>query len=102
MEQEVLVTSFIQVIIYLLPVIGIVWKLSSIVHQVNENKKSIEELEGKLRSTVDTIRREYTEVVHQVNLVSNNVTEVLTSLKHLKEDVGEVKSSIKEISREKR
>ena len=94
MEQQLI--PFIQTIISLAPAMILIWKMSSYVHQVNENKKDIDNLGIKLSSIIEKMQNEYSDSVKSTNLLHNNIIEILSAIEYLKKDITEIKNELKE------
>ena len=101
MKEEELKTAFdlIQGILYLLPMILGLWKLSSVVHQVKTNAKDVNDLGKRLNNVVETLKAENTELINKFNIMTNQITELLTSMSHIRKDIEELKSDMKGIVR---
>ena len=84
---------------FLAPVVGIIWKVSSIVHQVNDNRKDIDGLGNKVNTIVVDLKKEQMTITDKMNTISNNITELLVSLHHLQQNMEEIKSDVKELSK---
>ena len=101
MDSPQYLVALIQTIIFLTPVIILIWKMSGYAHQINQNKINIDNLGKKLDEVVKKQQTEQSEMVAKISIVSSNVTEILAIFKYLKEDIDYIKKDIKEMGKVK-
>ena len=98
-EQAYQTVNLIQGILYLVPLAGLIWKLSSIAHQVKENKKDIDGLASKQRGFKDDWTKDNGDITQKVGAVSLNIAEISIIVNHIKDDIHELKTDMKEIQK---
>jgi ABC-type transporter Mla subunit MlaD len=77
------IMSLIQTIIYLLPVLGIVWKASQLSSRVTENEKDISGIGDKLNKWQDKTNSKLEEIdasINSLNVVMSRIEARLTIL----------------------
>jgi peptidoglycan hydrolase CwlO-like protein len=77
------IISLIQTIIYLLPVLGVVWKASQLSSRVTENEKDINSIGDKLNKWQDKMDSKLEEIdasINSLNVVMGRIEAKLTIL----------------------
>jgi hypothetical protein len=77
------IVSLIQTIIYLLPVLGIVWKASQLSSRVTENEKDINRIGDKVDKRQDKMDSKLAEIdasINSLNIVMSRIEAKLTTL----------------------
>ena len=74
------IISLIQTVIYLLPVLGIVWKASQLSSRVTESEKDINRMGDKLNKYLDKIDSKLNEIDVSINSLNVSVGRVETRL----------------------
>jgi ABC-type transporter Mla subunit MlaD len=82
------IISLIQTIIYLLPVLGIVWKASQLSSKLSENEKDINGLGDKLNKWKDKTDLKLEEIDASINSLNVVMSRIETRLTALLEDRG--------------
>jgi len=88
----------VQTMLFLAPIVGVIWKVTSMVHDVKENKKDLNNLGEKVREMQADIKKEQTSLSDKISVMGNNIVELLTSLQHMKQSIEDVKRDVKEIN----
>jgi ABC-type transporter Mla subunit MlaD len=70
------IASLIQTVIYLLPVLGIVWKASQLSSRVAENEKDINRMGEKLNKYLDKIDLKLNEIDVSINSLNVSIGRV--------------------------
>jgi peptidoglycan hydrolase CwlO-like protein len=77
------IVSLIQTIIYLLPVLGIVWKASQLSSRIAESEKDINNIEGNLDKWQDKMDSKLAEIdasINSLNVVMSRIEARFTTL----------------------
>ena len=102
MDSEIHITSvqlLLTGLIYLIPVFGfiggIIWKVSKLAHQIQENKKDVDGIANKVRSMLEEIERINSNMIDKINSLSHTVTELLTTVRYVDTNITEIKVDLK-------
>jgi len=99
MDQGQYIVLLIQTIVFLAPIVGIIWKAAGLAHDIKINARDIDGLGSKITSVISRQQADQEDLISKINLTSNNITEILTALQYMKKDIDDLKTEIKRIRR---
>ena len=91
----------VQAVLFLAPLVALIWKIAGVVYQVKANKADIDNLGRKISEMSNTAKVEAEGVLSKITTISLNITELLTSLHHLRKDMDSMKSDLKDLGKVK-
>jgi methyl coenzyme M reductase subunit C len=104
METEAVVINehlivLIQMIVFLAPLVGVIWKISRVVGMVEKQNKDIDNLGSKIRSVEDRQEKNNAEIIEKTSGIEKALIQHKTTLDHIYIDLTEVKTDLKKMWR---
>jgi uncharacterized protein YoxC len=89
------IIELIQSIVFVLPVVMIIWKLSGVIHAVERHTKDIDGLGKKINDLLIVKNETDDMLAKKIEKIEKTLTEVSTSMQFIQRDVKEVKDDLK-------
>lgn len=95
-DQGKILILLIQTLLFVAPVIAMIWKAAGMAHQIKENKKDIDGIGVKVANNIHAQQSIQIDLTNKITAAGNNIIEILTTLQFMKKDIDELKKEIKE------
>ena len=91
------IVELVQIVIFITPIVGIIWKLATVVNKVNQNSKDIDNLGKKFADLLLQRQNEIINLTIKVDKLHTSVVELNTSNGHIQKNLEEMKADVKEM-----